>query len=179
MTLSLQFIRHLYLHTLEFPSAHSANMHACIRAHLTPRCWWAVCKALPCADKQKISSDRSTSCCLLLGRKMGFHLQKHCKHFPSYVDVNVPLWSFPCEHCTLMQNVRNPSTLAPLSLQKLLCCILCREEVTAGLVIYIFRWWNIHLSERNLQLVPVNEAFVTIRLWYTLGEVQEGKSATH
>lgn len=96
----------------------------------------------------------------------GFDLQKRAN---AAADVAVGmLLSSPRQ--TAEQSVKSPSMRFHC---KATLCILGRD------VICLRRGWNVHFSEEDIQLAPANEASVTIRLWYTLGEVQEGESATH
>lgn len=149
-------------------------IHTHSQKHLTYWFWLTVCKALPCTDKQKISSDRYFSCRLTLGQRWAL-ISRSMLTLPAYVGVSMPLWS-----CSLNTRAKCQESINACSIfTARLCSAFWVEMRTTCLVIYLRRWWNIHFSEKDIQLVPVYEAFVTIRLWYTLGEVQEGESATH
>lgn len=156
------------LFTLTHMHAHTPTQTQS-QKHLIHWFWWTVCKALPCTDKQKISSDNFSYCLAALALMTGFHLQKRA-NTAAYVGVGMPL-SSPW--------LNKASRVHQCIFTARLCCALWAEMRTTRLVIYLCREWNLHFSEKNIQLALANEAFVSIRLWYTLGEVQEGESATH
>lgn len=141
------------------------HAHTPIRTHsqelVTHWFWWTVCKASPCTDKQKISSDRYFSRCLLLGQRRAF-ISKSMPTLPAYVGVSMPLWSPLAEHSCKVSRVHQ---FVAFFHCKAVWCIL---GSTTRSVIYLHRWWNIHFPEKHIQLVPVNETFATIRPWHTL-----------
>ncbi len=94
--------------------------------HLTHWFWLTVCKALPCADKQKISSDRYFSCCLTLGQRWPF-ISKSVLTLPAYVGVSMPLWSssLNTEHSCKVSRVHQCVRHFPCEAVQ---CILGRDE---------------------------------------------------
>lgn len=84
-----------------------------------------------------------------------------------------PLWPIQAEKRTKCQWLINAFYAARLR------CTFRAGTRSMRFVIYLCWEWNTHFSGENIQLGLLHDAFAVIRLWYTLGEVQEGKSTTH
>lgn len=131
--------------------------------HLTEWFLKTVCKALLSTDRL-----RATATTAVPTPGAGFPLT--CASIVPCAGAGGPLWPTQAEKRAKCQWIINAFYAARLR------CTFRAEMRSMRFVIYL---WNTHFSGKDIQLGLLDDAFTKIRLWYTLGEVQEGESTTH
>lgn len=129
-----------------------------------------VCKALPSWDKLENNIYIYLPLCLHQGRAS---ISLKCTSIVPCVGTSASLWAVLAEKRTKCRWIINAFYAARLH------CTFRAEMRSVCFLIYLCWEWNTHFSGKDIQLGLLDDAFVTIRLWYTVVEVQEGESTTH